>query len=389
MPSFLNERSIRLKTWLDEDVLLLEHATLNEELGRPFEFQLDLLSVKKDIKVADAAWESMTISVDLPEGGTRYFNGIVTRFTVGEFTGEQTRYRATLRPWLWTLTRVSDCRIFQNMTVPDIIKQVCRNLGFSDFKDKLTESYRTWEYLVQYRETSFNFISRLMEQEGLYYYFEHAEDGHTMVLADSHGGHAPIPDYKTITYLPPEAMQTGVRGEVEHISRWQLSRQVQPIAYTIDDFNFETPRATLLGTLQDSADGDDGGAAFEMYDYPGGFKNSDEGEQAVKIAMQERRAQVERVHGAGNARGLARISGPKFVPGIGAPWTPGPSLRLGYIPPGTGGRRTSAATPIPSGNPERSWGLNVAPPPKQPGRLPLQCSRSPPLPRPSGKARTI
>ncbi|WP_038825311.1 type VI secretion system tip protein VgrG, partial [Pseudomonas aeruginosa] len=86
-------------------------------------------------------------------------------------------------PWLWLLTRTSDCRIFQNQKVPDIIKQVFRDLGFSDFEDALSRSYREWEYCVQYRETSFDFVSRLMEQEGIYYWFRHEQKRHILVLS--------------------------------------------------------------------------------------------------------------------------------------------------------------------------------------------------------------
>ena len=88
-------------------------------------------------------------------------------------------------PWLWFLTRTSDCRIFQEKTVPDIIKEIFRDHGFTDFEERLSGSYRTWVYCVQYRETDFNFVSRLMEQEGIYYYFKHENGKHTLVLADS------------------------------------------------------------------------------------------------------------------------------------------------------------------------------------------------------------
>ena len=173
----INDRSIRISTWLAEGDLLLEHAILREELGHAFEFQLDLLSKRNDI------------AVDLPSGGSRTFNGIVTRFVAGESRGEYVRYRATLRPWLWLLSRMSDCRIFQKMTVPDVIKKIFRDRGFGDFDDRLSETYRTWEYLVQYRESDLNFLSRIMEQEGIYWYFEHAEDKHTLVLADGQSGY--------------------------------------------------------------------------------------------------------------------------------------------------------------------------------------------------------
>lgn len=306
----MNERTIKLSTWLDDGVLVLEHATLIEELGRPFEFRLDLLSQKKDIAVVDAVWSSMTIAIELPSGQTRYFNGIVTRFTAGDPHGDYARYHATLRPWLWLLTRVSDCRIFQNMTVPDVIQQVWGDLNFGGEGQvnakQLSGSYRTWDYLVQYRESSFNFVSRLMEQEGIYYYFEHSADQHTLVLADSQSQHKEVPGYKIIPYLPEEAATAALQSGVEHIGRWEVGREVQPMAFALDDFNFQTPRATMLSALPATPDDDQGGSAFELYDYPGVFKDgSNEGDNAVRLFMEQRRALAERAQGSGSVFGLA------------------------------------------------------------------------------------
>jgi type VI secretion system secreted protein VgrG len=304
-----NDRSIKMAaSWLEDgQELLLERATLNDELGRPFEYQLDLLSKTKNLNPQKAMFGGITISVDQPAGGTRYFNGYVTRFSRGEFNGDYTRYRATLRPWVWLLTRISDCRVFQNATVPDIVKQVCTDLRFEDIDDSLLKHnpYRKLEFVVQYRETSFNFISRLMESEGIYYYFKHTPEGrHIMVLADAHDSHAPVPKYEKITYQPPEALQQGTRGAEEHISRWQLSRQVEALNFTLDDFNFENPKGGMIVNKPVDPADDDSGPAFELYDYPGLYKNEDEGNKVVQLMMEERRAQAERVSGAGNARGL-------------------------------------------------------------------------------------
>ena len=111
----------------------------------------------------------MTVRLTLPQGETRYFNGFVSRFCHLGPQGRYNAYHATLRPWLWFLTRTADCRIFQDRTVPDIVKTVLQEQGFTEIEENLSETYRTWEYCVQYRETDFNFISRLLEQEGIYY----------------------------------------------------------------------------------------------------------------------------------------------------------------------------------------------------------------------------
>src|SRR5207248_63572 len=122
-------------------------------------------------------------------GGTRYFNGIVRRFSQGPSTTAFASYRAEIVPWLWLLTQTADCRIFQKKSIPDIIQQVFKDLGFTDFKLDLRRKFEPREYCVQYRETDFNFVSRLMEQYGIFYYFEHASGKHTLVLGDSPSAH--------------------------------------------------------------------------------------------------------------------------------------------------------------------------------------------------------
>jgi type VI secretion system secreted protein VgrG len=300
-----NERSIVLTTWLAPDVLVLEQGIVREEIGQPFEIQLSLLSKDGQIDAASALWKVVTISVALPLGGVRYFNGIVVQFAFDGWHGEFSRYRAVLRPWLWLLSRISDCRIFQDMTVPAILDLIFRERGFSDgVQTHFSESYRTWDYLVQYRETDFNFVNRLMAQEGIYYYFVHDAGKHTLVLTDSVAGSAAFAGYKTIPYLPPET-GASAQTEKEHVSEWHVTRQIQPVAYSLADFNFEMPRASLLIpplTAQDTADID---PDYQLFDYPGFFGKQKDGQTAVTLMMEQHRAQAERVTGGGNARGLA------------------------------------------------------------------------------------
>ncbi|MCG7961122.1 MAG: type VI secretion system tip protein TssI/VgrG, partial [Candidatus Thiodiazotropha taylori] len=179
-----SNRQLQIKTPLGPDELLILRMEAREELGRLSEFTVDLLSDNEEIAHDDLLGKQMTVQMDLVDGGKRYFNGFVSQFTQIGHIAYFAHYRATLRPWLWFLTRTSDCRIFQNKKVPDIIKEVFQENGFSDFEDKLSGSYREWEYCVQYRETDFNFISRLMEQEGIYFYFDHVDGKHTLVMCD-------------------------------------------------------------------------------------------------------------------------------------------------------------------------------------------------------------
>ena len=185
-------RVMEIVTPLGEDVLLFHGMSAREEMSRLFEYQLDLLSEKDDINLDDILGKNVTIKLALPDDKTRYFNGYVTRFSQGGMDGRYHRYVATVRPWLWFLTRTSDCRIFQEMKVPDIIKAVFTDHPSADFKLELTGTYRKWAYCVQYRETDFNFVSRLMEQEGISYYFRHTDGKDTLVLTDSTSKHTPV-----------------------------------------------------------------------------------------------------------------------------------------------------------------------------------------------------
>uniref|UniRef100_UPI000A74ECDB type VI secretion system Vgr family protein n=1 Tax=Candidatus Thiosymbion oneisti TaxID=589554 RepID=UPI000A74ECDB len=142
--------------------------------------------------------------LELPDYQTRYFNGIVSRFSHTGFDGSLAIYQATLVPWTWFLTRTTDCRIFQDRTVPDIVKDIFREHGHTDFQEFLVEPHQSRNYCVQYRETDFAFISRLLEQEGIHYFFRHADGKHTLVLADDNGAHHPVAGYEEIPYYPPD-----------------------------------------------------------------------------------------------------------------------------------------------------------------------------------------
>src|SRR5437867_2580456 len=183
-------RVMEITTPLGADVLLFHGMHAREELGRIGEFQLDLLSAKGDINLDDILGKNVTVKLALLDDKTRYFNGYVTRFSQNGKYGRYHRYHAVVRPWLWFLTRTADCRIFQDITVPDIVKKVFGDHDTADFKFDLTATYRKWTYCVQYRETDFNFISRLMEEEGIYYFVKHTDGHDTVVLTDSYSGHS-------------------------------------------------------------------------------------------------------------------------------------------------------------------------------------------------------
>ncbi len=295
-------RVFAVNSSLGEDVLVFWRMTASEQLGRLFEFDLELFSEKPDIKLADVLGTNMTIRMELPhQQGTRYFNGFVTQFGfLGVHSVRYAVYRAKLSPWLWFLTRTSDCRIFQNKKVPDIIKEIFREQGFTDFEDKLSGDYREWEYCVQYRETDFNFVNRLMEQEGMYYYFTHENGKHMLVLADGYSSHGKFPRYDEVPYFPPDDHDHRRR---DHLFEWFVSQQVQPGAYALNDYDFKAPRKNLRALLKQPKK--HAQAEFEMYDYPGEYVEPGDGNTYSKIRLQELLAQHEIAQGRGNAAGLA------------------------------------------------------------------------------------
>jgi type VI secretion system secreted protein VgrG len=292
-------RPIAVSTTLAPDELLFYRMTAAESLGRLFTFDLELLSENFQIKIEDLLGTSMAIECPTQNEGTRCFHGCVTSFSQVGIIHNLCRYQATLRPWLWFLTRTADCRIFQNMTAPDIIKQIFGDHGFSDYSDQLSGSFKEREYCVQYRETDFNFVSRLMEEEGIYYYFEHAQGKHTLVLSDSEGAHGPFADYGEIPYYPPDEHT----DKPDHINGWKVSGEVQSGKYTLRDFDYLKPKTDL--ETKASATRSHDRADMEVYDYPGLYEKPDDGDTFVRSRLEELQAAGTVAEGAGAVRGIA------------------------------------------------------------------------------------
>ena len=298
-------RHIDIDTPLGEDVLLLQRFSAHEEMGSMFTFDLDLLSKNHEIKFDEIIGQNVTISMELPGGGKRYWNGFINRFEQVVSTRRKfEQYEATMVPWLWFLTLTSDCRIFQEKTVPDIIKKVFKDLGFSDIEDRLSPGYRTWNYCVQYRETHFNFVSRLMEQEGIYYYFLHEKAKCTIVLCDSLSKHDKYGDYGEIKYIP-DTIHSSLQ---ERISDWTIQKQVLPGKFAHTDYNFEKPTTSLMSTEKDQKGHARG--KYEIYDFPGEYPEKADGDRYAKVRMEELAHAHEVCTGQSDSRGLC--SGYKF-----------------------------------------------------------------------------
>ncbi len=300
MPS---DRHIEVSSPLGKE-LLFHRMRMTEELGRMFHLDLELLSHNHDIALDSLLGKNISIHMKTKDGRERYFHGIATHFSHVGSHEHYAHYTATLRPWLWLLTRTADCRIFQKKdgvnTAPDIIKKVFRDHGFTNFDDRLTRTdYRDREYTVQYRETAFNFVSRLMEHEGIYYFFEHEKSQHTLVLADSYSAHSNAPGYVKIPYFPPDSHS---RREEEHFNDVTVAQEVQPGQYKVESFDFEKPKAVLQASSAKAQSHDH--SSFEVFDYPADYSESIEGENYARIRLEEFQAQYEVVSAAGDACGV-------------------------------------------------------------------------------------
>ena len=302
MPLDQTTRQIAIHSPFGEEKtdLALRSFIATEELGRLFQIDAELLSENFNLSFEKIVGQNVTIRLNTIQGGPRFFNGHVRSFRQTGNVGRLTSYQAVIVPKLWFLTRSADCRIFQNKKVPDIIKEVLEPYNFSPpFEDTLTGTYREWEYCVQYRETDFNFISRLMEQEGIHYFFRHEKGKHTLTLADANSVHQPFPDYATIRFFQPDQLVIDQQG----IQDWTVAMEVQPSFYTLNDFDFQKPKTSLIAratVLTEKVEGSE----HEIFDYPGEYTQLDDGQDYAMARIHELNTGFKTAYGQGDARGI-------------------------------------------------------------------------------------
>jgi type VI secretion system secreted protein VgrG len=273
---------------------------VSEGLSEPFSFELELLSDSPRQDPKKILGQALTICLDLGAAGMRYFNGHVTELSSRGSLGEFFLYRLTLRPWLWLLSRTSNCRVFQKLTVPDIAKQIFRLHGFGDFSEALSSSYDEREFVVQYRESDLHFLSRLLEDEGIYYFFQHEAGKHTLLLCDSPSAHDATPFYPEVPYFPRDRARS---EQLDHIDTWEVTQAVESSSYSIKDFDFEKPTAPLL--VSKSADAENEQGTFELFDFPGNHKEVSVGERRASVRLEEVRGSCLHCSGEGNVPGLS------------------------------------------------------------------------------------
>jgi type VI secretion system secreted protein VgrG len=300
-----DNRLIRFHTPLGPDVLLLQSFTGTEGISRLFKFEVELLSENGKIVFSDIVGNAATISVYLAHGSPRYFNGLVSRFRQADADGNFFHYTAEIVPTLWLLDRIVDCRIFQQLTPLGIIEQLLAEVGITDYRNSVHTTLPTLEYCVQYRETSFNFISRLMEQYGIFYFFEHESEKHTVVFADAKSAHAYCPGQRSARL----DITAGGPDDADVITEWSIEQEFRSGKYSLADFDFEKPTLDLSSSVTSTINVP-AMQSCEIYDYPGGFKTKEDAATAVRVRIEQEESVHKRVYGAGVCRAFS--AGYKF-----------------------------------------------------------------------------
>ena len=293
--AFVQEQHrLSITTPLGKDVLLLRGFNGSEAISRLFHFDLDLLSENDSIHFEDVVGRNVTLKIDDANGVERHWNGFISRFSQGARDGRLTAYYAQMVPWPWFLTRTADCRIFQGQKVPDIIQKIFNDLKFHDFELRLYGTYLPRDYCVQYRETDFNFVSRLMEEEGICYFFDHKDGKHILVLADDAAAHKACQTQKTARC---GFQSRGTTYKEDLVTEWHYHEEFRTGAWAQTDYNFETPSTSLAVTLS-------GKNLYEIYDYPGEHRVRAEGDRLARIRLQEQSAPARVSQGASTCRGF-------------------------------------------------------------------------------------
>ncbi|MEL6478029.1 MAG: type VI secretion system tip protein TssI/VgrG [Pseudomonadota bacterium] len=288
-----------MKTALGLDVLAFKSLRMSEGLSRLFEMQLEFYSDDGNIAFDDVLGHNLTVALDRNHAAERYFNAYVTSFGFAGSRGRRYIYRAVASPWTWFLTRTENCRIFHEQKVDEILRTIFSENGFSDFEIKLSKSYPTYEYCVQYRETDFNFISRLMEREGIYYFYEHLDGAHKMVIVDGKAHHEPEPGYATYEYFARDQYSERRR---EGVFGWRPQHAIQPTNVVLQDYDFKKPAVDL--TTDAAIARQHGAAGSEVYDAPGLYREIADGKAYAKTRIEELQARHAVVQADANLRGI-------------------------------------------------------------------------------------
>lgn len=293
----------RITVQLPVEGLLFWKLTGREAMSESFALTLTVLGTDARIDRSKLLGQAVTVTIPTQNLLTsRYVNGKITRVAVSavELTGTRYAvYQLTVEPDLWPMKRDRNLRIFQGQTVPQIVKTLLGEHQVN-VEDKLTGSYRVWDYCVQYQESSLDFISRLMELEGIAYHFSHEADKHTLVLTDAATQHQPFSGYEVIPY---HQTPSGGSTDEEGISQWALEDSVTPGIYSLDDYDFRKPNAWLFQAQQNPVSPKPG--SIDVYDWPGRFVDKGHGEFYARIRQERWQVEHQQIQATATAAGIA------------------------------------------------------------------------------------
>ncbi|MGL4238477.1 type VI secretion system Vgr family protein [Tabrizicola sp.] len=290
-------RDITVSTALGDKLLFAQMEGF-DEISQCYRYETGLISKDINLKAEDILGTPVTITVRAGEA-KRYFHGIVAEFAFHEYREDYAHYRAVLRPWLWFLTNRSDNRIFQKKSVVEIIEEVFKPHANVKVEKRLKKSYPPREYCVQYRETDLDFVQRLMEHEGIFYHFDHADGEHTLVLSDANSSVKDAEGFGTIKFRGEAG---NVIGQDDVITSLLPRSSVRSGTYVHTDYDFKKPPTDLMTKSDDPKPHEL--AAGEQYHYPGDYIEIGQGEPLAAIRLQEAQAPHVRVDATGNVRGL-------------------------------------------------------------------------------------
>ncbi len=289
-----------LATPLGKDVLLLCRFDGEEPMSGLFRYELEMLSTRDDIEAKEIIGQPVLFWVLHPDNEPRFFHCFVSQFRYIGHDDRLSRYRAEVVPWTWFLSLNSDCRIFQKMTIPDIIRKVLKDRGYTDFEDsQVRASYQPLEYCVQYNESDLAFISRLMEEAGIFYFFRHEKDRLLMVMADNTSA---CTDCKES--LVDFADNLSERSETDQIWVWEHEYELRPGKWAHKDFNFKKPTDPLLTTINTKVQLPRN-QSIEVYEFPGRFEDKGKGDMYAKIRLEAEEAAVDIVYGESYCRSFS------------------------------------------------------------------------------------
>ncbi len=296
------DRPIGVETPLGQDTLVLTAFAGEERISGLFSFDLQFLSEKGDIKPDQIVGENIDFYVRFPDGEPRYFNGHVNRFA---YMGQGDRahiYRATVVPWMWFLTKGADCKVHETGTqqnAQDIIDGLLSGLGFSDYKWDLKRTPEKRDYCVQYRETHYEFIARLLAEEGIYFYFKHEQGKHELVMTDHVGGVFDCQDGEV------QLLSNLAQPELtDNLSSWSHDYEFTTGKFAHTDYNFETPSTALLVTKDTLVSLPDI-KKNEVYDFPGAYLDKGLGDSLAQLRLEAEEANFDTVTGSSECRSFS------------------------------------------------------------------------------------